>query len=91
MPEKANDDVCSNPSFVAHFDSRARSSEAMAEPAAGLPSLVPADGDEVRVKTGGKIRDYVSYVIDRLQVRSPDPSLGFADVRAETRAIRSFT
>ena len=62
----------------------------MAQPAVPPPSL-SVDGDEVRVKTGGRIRDYVSYVIDRLQVRSPDPSLGFADVRAETRAIRSFT
>jgi hypothetical protein len=38
------------------------------------PSL-PVDGDEVRVKTGGRIRDYVSYVIDRMEVRtsSRDP------------------
>ena len=62
----------------------------MAEPAAGLPSL-SVDGDEVRVKTGGRIRDYVSYVIDRLQVRFQDPSLGSAEMRAEARATRSPT
>ena len=51
----------------------------MAEPGnARLPSL-SVDGDEVRVKTAGRIRDYVSYVVDRLQVRFPDPSLGSAD------------
>jgi hypothetical protein len=64
---------------------RARSSQAMAEPGnAGLPSL-SVDGDEVRVKTAGRIRDYVSYVVDRLQVRFPDPSLGSADARARRR------
>ena len=52
----------------------------MAEPAGPPPSL-SVDGDEVRVKTGGRIRDYVSYVIDRLQVRFQDPSLGSADAR----------
>jgi len=62
----------------------------MAEPAVPPPSL-SVDGDEVRVKTGGMIRDYVSYVIDRLQVRFQDPSLGSADVRAEARATRSPT
>ena len=56
----------------------------MAEPAAGLPSL-SVDGDEVRVKTAGRIRDYVSYVVDRLRVRFPDPSLGSADARARRR------
>ena len=60
----------------------------MAEPAAGLAAPVSANGDEVRVKTGGKIRDYVSYVTDRLQVRFPDPRLGSANVRAEARATR---
>jgi len=57
----------------------------MAEPAVPPPSL-SVDGDEVRVKTGGRIRDYVSYVIDRLQVRFQDPSLGSAETRASRRA-----
>jgi hypothetical protein len=62
----------------------------MAQPAVPPPSL-SVDGDEVRVKTGGRIRDYVSYVIDRLQVRFQDPSLGSAEMRAEARATRSPT
>ena len=32
---------------------------------------VDVDGEEVRVTTGGKMRDYVSYAAERLAVRSP--------------------
>jgi len=36
------------------------------------PSL-PADADEVRVTTGGKIRDYVEFSLARLSVRARHP------------------
>lgn len=32
---------------------------------------VDVDGEEVRVTTGGKMRDYVSYAAERLAVRLP--------------------
>ena len=47
------------------------------------PSL-PADDDEVRVTTGGKIRDVVEYSLARLEVRArPHP---FAALKKTTES-----